>query len=479
VNESLPFVENAVDTRTAQLEILNEVARIATLDLELRPMLQRITEALSAKFGWEFVALATVHAERDLFVCEALTSTCETAVHVGYNRRLGTGVVGEVAATGEPVLVNDVSHHPNYVETMAGARSELCVPVIHRGRLIAVLNIESREVSAFDGQLPLLTTVADQIAGAIGCAQMYAELEERARLNALSNEISHRALEANDVRELVDRVSDLIAGHFCLRRVVFLRTGEDPPEHDGDASILTVPLRTVDGELGTLLLEGTNPDTFTATNVASLHLVSDQLAGAIRLAQANERLAETTAQLESKTRALEEANSHLARAIETLSHISKQDGLTGLANRRHFDETVAVEWRRAARAEAPVSVLLLDLDHFKAFNDAHGHQAGDEMLKKVARCLTLAVRRAADLVARYGGEEFVVLLPDTEAEQAKHIAEELRRAVETQCELTVSIGASTRIPPRDGSGMDEIVRTADAALYAAKRAGRNRVVASA
>ncbi|HEX2060151.1 MAG TPA: diguanylate cyclase [Thermoanaerobaculia bacterium] len=344
-----------------QLEILNEVARIATMDLELRPMLQRITDALAAKFGWEFVALVTIDRERHAFLCEALTTSIDTAVHVGYGRALGSGVVGTVAATGEPILLDDVHTFPDYVETLPGARSELCVPVMHHGRLVAVLNVESTRPAAFHGQLSLLTTVADQIAGAIASAQMYAAVQEMA------------------------------------------------------------------------------------------------------------------AQLAQKTKALEEANAHLANAIETLHRISTQDGLTGLANRRFFDETLALEWRRAARSRAPLSLLLLDLDHFKRFNDTEGHQAGDDLLRRVAHCLREALHRAADVVARYGGEEFVVLLPETPEEHARAIAESLRARVET-LGASVSIGVATAIPPRDGSECEAFVRRADEALYEAKRQGRNRVV---
>src|SRR5687768_2247088 len=131
----------AADDRS--LEVLNEVARIATLDLELRPRLQRITDTLASKFDWQFVALVSLDLERGVFECEALTTSVETSVHVGYSRNLGSGVVGQVAATGQPVVIDDVHTWPNYVETMPGARSEICVPVKHHGRMVAVLNIES------------------------------------------------------------------------------------------------------------------------------------------------------------------------------------------------------------------------------------------------------------------------------------------------------------------------------------------------
>src|SRR5690349_13731325 len=165
----------ATDRRSRHLEILNEVARIATLDLELRPMLQRITDTLAHKFDWEFVALMSVTADR-VFVCEAVTSSIETDIHVGYSRPLGSGVVGTVAATERPMLVDDVTQIPNYIDTANSVRSEICLPIKHKGHLVAIINLESTRPAAFHDSLPLMLTVADQIAGAIASARMYDEV---------------------------------------------------------------------------------------------------------------------------------------------------------------------------------------------------------------------------------------------------------------------------------------------------------------
>ena len=438
------------------LEVLNEVARIATLDLALRPMLQRITDALAAKFGWEFVALVSIDGDR--FVCEALTSTVRTSVHVGYSRRLGSGVVGEVAATGRPVLIDDVRTYPNYVDTWPGARSELCVPVTHHGRIVAVLNLESTREAAFREQLPLLETVADQIAGAIASAQTHQELLQRARLMEMMSEVSRTALEATDLQELLDRIVRYIEARFPLDRAAIVL---GPAEAEQTPLRLVVPIRFRDEVLGALELESGSPDVFTPANVLAFEAFADQVAGAIRMA--------------SVTRALEEANEHLARAIETLHDISTQDGLTGLRNRRHFDDTLSSEWRRAARSQRPLSLLMVDIDYFKHFNDTAGHLAGDDCLRGVARMLREALHRAGDLVARYGGEEFAVLLPEMDAVHAAGVAEMLRRRVESLGTVTISIGVASMTPPRDGIGCEELVRVADAALYEAKRMGRNRV----
>ena len=456
------------------LEVLNEVARIATLDLELRPMLQRITDTLAAKFGWEFVALVTI--EPDRFVCEALTTSRETTVHVGYSRPLGSGVVGEVAVTGKAVLIDDVATHPNYVETMPGARSELCVPVRHHGRTVAVLNLESVHEAAFAGQLPLLETVADQIAGAIASAQMFDELRKRARLMEMMSEVSRSALEATDLDDLLDRIVRYIESRFPLDRVMIV-LGREEAVHTPLS--LAVPIRFRDDVLGSLILESSTPDVFTPATVLAFEAFASQMAGAIRLTS-------LTGQLEAKTHALEDANLHLERAIETLHLLSTQDGLTGVANRRHFDEALEREWRRASRSERPLSLLLLDVDYFKFFNDTAGHQAGDDCLREVARTLAASLQRASDLVARYGGEEFAVLLPETDAESALQLAELLRQRIETLhiphegsplANVTASIGVATAVPSRDGAGSEELVRWADVALYEAKRSGRNRVAA--
>jgi len=220
--------------------------------------------------------------------------------------------------------------------------------------------------------------------------------------------------------------------------------------------------------------------------VLALEAFADQVAGAIHLASVNERAAEASRQLEQKSHALEQANEHLAAAIETLHRISTQDGLTGVSNRRHFDEALSLEWRRAARSRATLSLLMLDIDYFKAFNDAAGHQAGDDCLRRVAQALRENLHRAADLVARYGGEEFAILLPETDAGRALMIAELLRERIESLAiahpaapanRVTVSIGVASVIPPRDGANAGDFIRCADDALYDAKRAGRNRVVA--
>ena len=175
-----------------------------------------------------------------------------------------------------------------------------------------------------------------------------------------------------------------------------------------------------------------------------------------------------------------------AEANLLLEELARLDGLTGTYNRRHFDATLKVEWGRAMRDSRPLSLLMLDVDLFKQFNDAHGHLAGDDCLRTVGRCLKEGLRRPADVVTRFGGEEFAVLLPNTDQIGALKVAEKLRTSIEAlrmphpvspSRLLSVSVGTATRIPEIESDSL-ALVGRADEALYRAKSEGRNRVVAA-
>jgi diguanylate cyclase (GGDEF)-like protein len=165
-----------------------------------------------------------------------------------------------------------------------------------------------------------------------------------------------------------------------------------------------------------------------------------------------------------------------AEAEDKLEEMATTDALTGLKNRRKFDQEIDSEWRRAQRARTPLSLLLIDADHFKAYNDTYGHQAGDQVLVGIAICISDSVRRAGDCAARYGGEEFAVLLPGTSATDAVTIAETIRRKVQGWSEepiaSTVSIGIAS-VTPTATVDWPAFVYAADKALYAAKASGRN------
>ncbi|MGE5624430.1 MAG: GAF domain-containing protein [Bacillota bacterium] len=669
------------------LRVLNEIARIASGDLELRPMLAKVTEALYWHFGWEFIAFASVDRARGRFVCEAVRSEIPTQVTPGFTRPLDSGIVGEVALSGKAAVYDDVRKAPKYEETTPGVRAQVCVPVRHRGEVIAILNVESSRSGEFSDQLGVLETVAEQVAGPIENAQLYETLMEHAVLNEVMSEVSRIALEPLTQDELLQQIVDYINTHFprCVPSILLLdgsrkrfmlevfATGAPRAAPPGDWSVdagicgravstgvaqyvenvsaepgylprlpgmraeCAVPIRHRGRVLGVLNLETPNPQGFTpharqvftsigeqiagaiegarldavlhehsrvmetlnrvsrlATQSEDLHTllrkITDYLAAELKVAAASvlvldesgrkfvietmsgdlmlgipgggewlvsigvcgrcARTGETqlvfadsgdpdyvpghpevkseyvvpiryhdrtlgVLNLESKARdsftpqvrslcnavadqvagaihiaivnrQLAEANDKLKRANLELHRISSYDALTGVPNRRRFDEVLAHEWRWAQRTGHPLTLLLADLDHFKALNDCHGHLRGDECLKLVAQALADGLMRPADFVARYGGEEFALVLPDLDAAAARGYAESLRTRVETlgishgnspvSAHVTLSIGVATLIPERSQLS-SELVAAADAALYAAKNAGRNRVIA--
>jgi diguanylate cyclase len=183
-------------------------------------------------------------------------------------------------------------------------------------------------------------------------------------------------------------------------------------------------------------------------------------------------------------KALLESQERLRDMNAMLTELSVRDSLTGLYNRRHFDDVLEREWRRSARTRKPISLLMIDVDCFKALNDGYGHQHGDACLRVVARVLEEHPGRGYDVLARYGGEEFVLLMPDADVDAAQATAESLRFAVHAlgienrgsiACNVvTISVGVCCGTP-RMGDGSEEFIRKADAALYVAKGLGRNRV----
>ena len=191
--------------------------------------------------------------------------------------------------------------------------------------------------------------------------------------------------------------------------------------------------------------------------------------------------------IESTRIKLLETSRELAAANRELENLSRQDGLTGIANRRYFDSYLVTEVKRASRERQPLSLILADVDHFKAFNDFYGHQAGDDCLRQVASALKSVGRRPADLAARYGGEEFAIVLPATAMEGAVDVAKSLVRAIDgmsiaharsgvSSC-VSLSQGIASLIPVQD-TKPENVIELADQALYQAKQQGRNRYVVS-
>lgn len=269
-------------------------------------------------------------------------------------------------------------------------------------------------------------------------------------------------LERGEPRILNDLVAYLEAhpSSESTRRIV----------QEGIRSSLTLPLRVEGRPVGAVFFSSFRAGAYHEGHVRLL----SGIAGHVSIAITKSRLYED---LLAAKAGLETANAELAR-------LASVDPLTGLANRRVFDDALAREWNRALRAASPMAVLMIDVDHFKSYNDAYGHAAGDDCLREVADVVASAVRRTTDLAARWGGEEFVVVLPDSGPEEAAAVAGKIREALAQRAiphaasptgAVTVSIGGAATVAT-PGQDPSDLPRRADEALYAAKRGGRDRAV---
>lgn len=198
----------------------------------------------------------------------------------------------------------------------------------------------------------------------------------------------------------------------------------------------------------------------------------------------DELVSQRTKDLEKSNEKIEKQKLKLEEVNRALKELSFHDPLTGVWNRRKYDQTLEIEWRRCLRHKRPLALILLDIDNFKKFNDTYGHMAGDECLVKIGEMLKNSLSRASDMVARYGGEEFIVLLPDTGKEEAIKVAEMLRQKIESmhiQHEkslvnnyVTVSLGVTSKIPDNNSS-YEDLFKMSDRALYLAKNTGKNNL----
>jgi diguanylate cyclase (GGDEF)-like protein len=378
------------ERKSKLLELINSATRVALEGEELDDVLRQIAHFLRIQFDFALVSLNTIDCEHWRMVLRAFSVRAEFQAPVsdstldladsdiaptacielreGQAWSANEGITGRAFRHAEPQLVNDVSADPDYLAHIISVRSEYALPILRRGQVLGVLNLESDRVGTFDGYTQIaLRTLADQLAGAIHLATVNAQLK------------------------------------------------------------------------------------------TNLRVIADREA------------------------ALQRVNSRLRRANENLRKLSMLDGLTGIANRRAFEHALRRSWRECERSGAPIALAMGDLDHFKRYNDAHGHLAGDDALKTVAQRLHRGLRAfPGALLARYGGEEFALLMPGFDADRARLVTERGRIAVASlllssdDAIVTLSAGIAS-VLPGEGMSADSLILAADLALYQAKANGRNQV----
>ncbi len=413
---------------------------------------------------------------------------------------IGAGITGAAAEQRRPVYVPDVTKDSRYRVSAKASKSQLAVPLLVREEVVGVLDCQSENLDHFDLEtIDLLLLFSTQASMALQNARLYSLERRRALQLEAINAIAQQTTAVLDLKELLSKVCILVQKAFHVSHVSVLLKDEDDMvvrAHHGNltpcipqdgrvlagegfwgrtlasaatliendvskipgsvgfyletASRMCIPLVSFGQTLGVLVLDSSEIGAFNIQDKQPLESVADICATAIQ-------------------------NAHYVERMKQLAYL---DGLTGIFNRRFFELRMAEELERARRFGAGMAVIMVDIDHFKRLNDEFGHLIGDEVLRQVSSIFHQQLRKI-DVVCRYGGEEFAILLSQTNPVHALTVAEKLRAMVEewqfpgVPRLVTISAGAATY--PDNGTTRDELVKAADAGLYAAKQAGRNRV----
>lgn len=481
-----------------KIAILYDASQAVLSTFDLDEVLNRILVIAQDFFRLECAAVLLVDKEKgDLYVHCQIGGNDATK-----NGRLpiGAGIIGTAAKKKRPICVGDVSKDARYINSIPNTKSELAIPLIVNGEVAGVLDCQSETLGYFDTETTdLLTLFSTQASMALQNAGLYSlERQRAAQLRAI-NSIAQEMNAVLDLKELFRKIGPLIQQAFHVPHVsILVKQEEDlilmassgsltslheeggliPPDsqlcaqafataktviendvkalHDyvplchETASRISIPLVSFGQVLGMLVLDSNKLRSFSDDEVHPLESVAGICATAIQ-------------------------NAHYVERVKQLAYL---DGLTGIFNRRYFELRIVEEIERARRFNGSMSVIMIDIDHFKKLNDEFGHLLGDEVLRQVSSVFNQHLRKT-DVVCRYGGEEFAIVLSQTDPNYSLSIAEKLRKSVEEWSfpgvprAVTISAGAATY--PAHGTTRDELVKAADAALYVAKQAGRNYV----
>ncbi len=484
-----------------KIAILYDASQAILSTFDLDEVLNRILEIIRDFFQLQNGAVLLLDKSRQELQVRAHLGRSNVAV--GYRIPRGTGLTWAAVDLRRPVFAPDVLNDPRYLRMVNETRSEVTIPLIVRGEVIGVLDFQSEQLDYFNPEkIDLLTLFSTQASMALENARLYSAERRRSEQLEAINAIAKKTTRVLDLDELLTVVCQLLLEWFRIDHVAVLLAENESLRiraHEGrltpnvamgstltpgvglaaralsmgrcvienhvnnvdgyivgfaeTQSEMCVPLIIFGEKLGVLALDSAHNNAFDNDDIQPLESVADICAAAIQ-------------------------NAHNFDRMKQLAYV---DGLTGIHNRRYFEMRIVEELERAARFQGRMSVIMVDIDHFKKMNDEFGHLLGDEMLRAVSNILKQQLRKM-DMVCRYGGDEFAIVVPETTGESAVRVAEKLRRQVETHYfpgvprPVTISCGVADY--PTHGVTRDEVVAAADSALYLAKQAGRNRVASA-
>ncbi len=492
----------AVSRRATQLSLIQEVSRQMTESLDEGEICERTVQAIVKLFGYDEAAISLfIGNELELV---AVGGTVDLGFSPGFRQNVGQGIMGYVAETQQSYFSSDIARDPYYYHpTSMGSGSALATPILYEGQLLGVAYVQSAPPNPiFIEDLPIMQTLSSHLAIVLQKARLYADVQSHLTSMTILQSVTetvNSSLELDNIFKIVVRllketygytyvsiyllegpilrfgaqvgypeelviheipIHSGVAGRtVCTRQTQFIPNVRNDPDflmasYEVESEIC-VPLSKNDSVLGVLNVEAASDCPLSEKDVSLLISIASPVAMAI-----------DNARLHAK-----------------VTSLALTDGMTGLFNRRAFDQFLETELGRAERYKHVLSLVIIDMDSFKEYNDTYGHPAGDERLKAIANILRENMRDP-DVAARYGGEEFAVILPHTDKEGAISLAERLRKSAEEQAHdehatqsyipgYTISLGVATF--PNDGTTVCALLKAADNAELAAKRLGKNRV----
>ncbi len=501
------LVRSAGDVRRelGQLALLEEAGQLISDSLDEREILRRTVEAVVSCFGYAEAAVSLL-VEDDQLELAAVGGTEDIGYRLGYRQQLGDGIIGHVGQSQRIYITGDVEHDPHYFTIGQRSGSAAGIPLLSDGKLYGVLYVESAERNAFtETEVQTLRTLAGHMMTAINKARLYATTQDHLVVMTTLHRISQIIGSSLEIDRIFQTVLQVLKDTFGYTHVSIylldgnvLRLGAQIGYQD-ERVLGQVPI--TEGIMGrtvrTKQLQfvhdvSKDPDFLQATANAESEICAPlfkkgNVLGVINVEAARgQRLTGRDADVLTALAgpiAIAIDNAHLHAEAQALA---RMDGLTDLLNRRTFDQVLEAELVRAARYDYPLTLLILDIDDFKACNDQWGHPAGDALLKATAKLIRANIR-GSDSAARYGGDEFAVILPNTTLSDGIEMGERLRTVARTITEdpeaknmppgeHTFSVGVASY--PENGLTAEQLLVAADLAELTAKRQGKNRVYAA-
>ncbi len=493
--------------KSAQLRLLAEVGRLVTTSLDEKGILEGTLQMIVKQYGFAETAISLL-VEDTILEVAAISGTQDFGYSPGYRQDVGSGIIGHVAKTRTAHLAGDISRDPYYFSSAEREGSAMGVPMLDKEHLLGVIYVESAEKNELrEDDLQTLQTLANQVATSIQKARLYARTQEHLQVMTTLQSISHTVASSLELNKTLNSVIQLLKESFGYTYMsIYLLDGDmlhlgaqlGYPESQ---IIREIPVSA--GVIGrtarrreTQFIRDVGADadflqaSYQVRSEIAVPLIKDKNVLGVLNVESDRQAALD----ESDVKLLEALAGFVAVAIDNarlhaeVKRMAMTDVVSGLANRRAFDETLQTEILRANRYRHPLSLIILDLDSFKEFNDKWGHPAGDVRLREIADLLRLNVREP-DLAARYGGEEFAIILPNTSKAGAVRLAERLRRSAQRNAPhtdheesgspvagYTISLGVATL--PEDATTLEDLLLMADNAELMAKRLGKNRVHAA-